>query len=88
MAFSLVEAVVRTAVAVLSVLVFAVGAAAYARRPTGRTLLMLALLALFLVQGLVLLFEVVVVDTSLTETGYYAFQFAEVLIVTALIVKR
>ena len=82
------EDAVRVAVALLSILVFVVGLVAYRRRPTARMLLVLALFAVFLAQGAILLVEVFLVDTPLTETAYYAFQLVEVALVAAVILKR
>lgn len=84
----LVEDALRLAVALLSVLVFIVGAAAYARRPTPRMLLVLALFLVLLVQGALLAFEVFVADTSVTESAYYAFQLVEVGLLAFILVKR
>ncbi|HEV8361665.1 MAG TPA: hypothetical protein VGR28_14545 [Candidatus Thermoplasmatota archaeon] len=88
MALSTIEVLLRLAVAALSLLAFAVGAVAFARRPTGRVLLMLGLFSVFLVQGVLLLLDVVVEDSPLPEDAYFAFQFLEVLLVTAVFVKR
>lgn len=85
---SWVEDAARLAVAAISALVFVVGVVAYRRRPTARMLLVLALFSLFLAQGALLVFEVLVLDSSVTESIYYAFQFFEVLLVAAIILKR
>lgn len=82
------EDAIRVAVAVLSILVFVVGVVAYRRRPTARMLLVLALFAVFLVQGVLLLVEVFLVDTQSTEALYYAFQLLEVGLVAAVMLKR
>lgn len=79
---------VRLAVAALSLAVFAVGVVAYARRPTPRMLLVLALFAAFLVQGALLVVEVLVADTAFTESVYYAFQLVELALVAAIMLKR
>lgn len=87
MATPIVDAM-RVAVALLSILVFIIGLVAYVRRPTTRMLLVLALFAAFLAQGALLIVEVFVVDTTFTETLYYAFQLVEVALVAAVILKR
>lgn len=78
----------RLAVALLSLLVFVVGIVAYRRRPTVRMLLVLALFAVFLAQGVLLVFEVFYVDTPRTEGLYYAFQLVEIALVALVILKR
>jgi hypothetical protein len=83
-----VQDALRLAVAALSLLVFVVGCVAYARRPTGRMLLVLLLFLAFLVQGALLLVEVFLLDTALTEGAYYAFQLGEILLVALIILKR
>lgn len=88
MAFQSLEAAARLAVAALSILVFVVGVVAYARRPTARMMLVLALFCVFLAEGVLLIVEVFVIDTSLTESLYYLFQLAEVALVAAVILKR
>jgi hypothetical protein len=82
------ESVLRVAVALVSFAVFALGIVAYARRRTPRMLLVLGLFTVFAVQGVLLLVEVFVVDTPLTESAYYAFQLVEVALVAAVILKR
>ena len=82
------ENVLRIAVAALSLLVFVVGAVAYARRPTTRMLLVLLLCAAFLVQGVLLVVEVAFFDTPITEGLYYFFQLIEIALVAAIILKR
>lgn len=79
---------VRLTVAAVSVLVFLIGLVAYFRRPTARMLLVLALFGAFLAQGVLLAFEVLVIDTALTETAYYTFQLVELLLVAAILLKR
>lgn len=79
---------IRLAVAVVSVLVFVVGLVAYLRRPTGRMLLVLLLFTAFLVQGILLAVEVFFLDTALTQTAYFAFQFVEIVLVALVIMKR
>lgn len=83
-----VEEYLRLAVAVLSILVFVVGLVAYTRRRTTRMLFVLALFAVFLAQGILLVIEVFVVDTPFTESLYYAFQLVEVSLVALVILKR
>lgn len=87
MAFDALD-LVRLAVAALSLAVFVVGVVAYARRPTPRMLLVLALFGAFLAQGALLAFEVLVTDTSFTESVYYGFQLAELALVAAIMLKR
>lgn len=79
---------IRLAVALVSILVFVVGLVAYLRRPTGRMLLVLLLFAAFLVQGILLAVEVFFVDTPLTQSAYFAFQFVEIVLVALVILKR
>lgn len=83
-----IDAWLRVAVALLSLLVFLVGVVAYARRPTLRMLLVLILFVTFLAQGILLLVEVFVVDSTLTESAYYAFQLVEIALVALVILKR
>lgn len=80
--------VVRLLVAAVSAFVFVIGLVAYVRRPTGRMLLVLILFGAFLLQGLLLAVEVLVLDTAVTETVYYGFQLVEVLLVAAIILQR
>lgn len=83
-----VQDALRLAVAALSALVFGVGVLAYARRPTGRMLLVLVLFLAFLAQGALLVVEVFWVDTPFTHNAYYAFQLAEIALVALIILKR
>lgn len=78
----------RLAVATLSILVFGVGLVAYMRRPTLRMLLVLCLFLAFLAQGILLVVEVFWLDTPVTESAYYAFQFIEIALVALIILKR
>lgn len=80
--------VLRLAVAALSALVFIVGLAAYLRRPTVRMFLVLGLFLAFLAQGILLVVEVFILDTAVTESAYYAFQLVEIALVTLIILKR
>jgi hypothetical protein len=82
------EVAARVAVAALSIGVFLVGAVAYARRPTRRMLLVLALFLVLLVQGLLLLVEVFGRDTPSVEGAYFLFQFVEVSLLAAILLKR
>ena len=82
------EEYLRLGVALLSILVFVVGFVAFWRRRTMRMGLVLALFAVFLAQGVLLIIEVLVVDTPFTESLYYAFQFVEVGLVALIILKR
>lgn len=83
-----VEDVVRLAVAALSLLVFIVGVVAYLRRPTTRMLLVVLLFTAFLVQGILLLIEVLFLDSPVIESIYYAFQLLEIALVATIILKR
>ena len=83
-----IENALRLAVAAVSLLVFVVGVVAYARRPTARMLLVLLLFSAFLLQGVLLAVEVFLLDTPVTESAYYAFQLAEILLVALIILKR
>ncbi len=85
---SALEATTRLAVAILSLLVFIVGAVAYSRRPTRRMLLVLALFLVFLVQGAILAFELVTGETTSAESAYFAFQFVEIALVAVILLKR
>lgn len=87
MALPLLDAL-RLAVAAVSAFVFVVGVVAYRRRPSGRMLLVVALFAAFLAQGVLLAIEVLVADTVLAETLYYGFQLLELLLVAAILLKR
>lgn len=78
----------RVLVAILSLGVLGVGAVAYRRRPTRRMLLVLALFVAFAAQGVLLLVEVFLVDTVVTESAYYLFQLVEVLLLCAAILAR
>lgn len=78
----------RVLVAILSLGVLGVGAVAYRRRPTRRMLLVLALFVAFAAQGVLLLVEVFLVDTVVTESAYYLFQLVEVLLLSAAILAR
>lgn len=82
-----IEAAARLAVAALSVLVFFVALVAYRRRPTGRMLVVLALFFVFLVQGLVLMYEVFVTDSTFAESAYYGFQLVEIALVATILLK-
>lgn len=83
-----IQDALRLAVALLSLFVLVVGAIAYWRRPTTRMLLVLALFVAFALQGALLVVEVFVVDTQVTESAYYAFQLAEIALVALVILKR
>lgn len=83
-----VEDAIRLAVAALSGLVFVVGVVAYMRRPTTRMLLVLFLFTAFLVQGVLLVVEVVFLDSPVIESIYYLFQLLEIGLVAAIILKR
>jgi hypothetical protein len=82
------EDLARLAVAILSILVFLIGLAAYVRRPTVRMLLVLFLFAAFLAQAILLVVEVFFLDSQTTESAYYAFQLLEIGLVTLIILKR
>ncbi|PSG96878.1 hypothetical protein BRD56_08865 [Thermoplasmatales archaeon SW_10_69_26] len=84
----LYEAIVRTAVALLSIFLFGVVYVAWRRRPTARMRWVLAAFAIFLAEGLVLLYEVFVQDTSLTESIFYLFQFAELVVLSIAVLRR
>lgn len=82
------EDVVRLAVAALSILVFVVGLLAYVRRPTARMGVVLLLFTAFLAQGVILFVEIFLTDTPVLENLYYIFQFIEIALVAAIILKR
>lgn len=84
----LVQNLLRLAVAILSLLVFLVGFVAWRRRPTTRMFIVLALFLVFLLQGALLVVEVFLVDTQLTESAYYGFQLVEIALVSLVILKR
>lgn len=84
----LVEDGIRIAVAVLSAFIFVVGVAAYRRRPTRRMLMVLVLFSFFLLQGILLVVEVTYIDTELTESLYYAFQFVELALIALILLAR
>ena len=86
--FQLLQDALRLGVALLSALVFAVGVVAYRRRPTGRMMLVLLLFSAFLFQGILLAVEVLLIDTPLTESVYYAFQLVEIALVALILLKR
>lgn len=88
MAIASFESAVRLAVAAVSILVFIVGVVAWRRRPTPRTALVVVLFGLFLAQGVLLAYEVLVADTSATENAYYLFQLGEVSLVAVILLKR
>lgn len=82
------EAAIRVAVALVSIFLFIVVAAAWRRRPSPRMRLVVVAFAIFLVEGLILLFEVFIQDTTLTESAFYAFQLVELLVLAAAVLKR
>jgi cell shape-determining protein MreD len=84
----LFEAVVRVAVALLSIFLFFVVAITYRRRPSPRMRWVLAAFAIFLVEGVILLVEVFIQDTTVTESAFYLFQFAELVVLATAVLKR
>jgi cell shape-determining protein MreD len=85
---SLFEAVVRTAVAAFSIFLFFVAAVAYRRRSSSRMRWVLGAFAIFLVEGVILLVEVFVQDTTVTGSVFYVFQFTELLVLSVAVLKR
>jgi cell shape-determining protein MreD len=85
---ALFEAVIRTAVALLSIFLFGVVFVAWRRRPSSRMRWVLLAFGIFLAEGVVLLYEVFVQDTSLTESIFYLFQFAELLVLAVAVLDR